>query len=109
MEAHDVATLIISIVNLVAIIIIPILAVVIGQYLQTKAKKREDKLQIFKLLMTTRIGTCYSELLYERNGTIRSLRRTRYRQRQDKQQKSKHPSEILFALWLLLSVIYNFI
>lgn len=39
MEAHDVATLIISIVNLVAIIIIPILAVVIGQYLQTKAKK----------------------------------------------------------------------
>lgn len=55
MEAHDVATLIISIVNLVAIIIVPILAVVIGQYLQTKAKKREDKLQIFKLLMTTRI------------------------------------------------------
>lgn len=55
MEAHDVATLIISIVNLVAIIIIPIVAVVIGQYLQTKAKKREDKLQIFKLLMTTRI------------------------------------------------------
>ena len=31
MEAHDVATLIISIVNLVAIIIIPILAVVIRQ------------------------------------------------------------------------------
>lgn len=55
MELHDLVTLIISIANLFAIIIIPILSVVIGQHLQINAKKREDKLQIFKLLMSTRI------------------------------------------------------
>ncbi len=42
-------------INIAAIIIIPIVAVLIGQYLQTRAKKREEKLQIFKTLMTARI------------------------------------------------------
>lgn len=41
--------------NLIAIIVIPIIAVVIGQYLQNKAEKRKDKMQIFKTLMTSRI------------------------------------------------------
>ena len=45
-----------------------------------------------------RVGTCYPELLYERHGAIRSLCRTRYRQRQDQQQKGEHPSEILQPL-----------
>ena len=44
-----------SIVNLIAIIVIPILAVIIGQKLQEKAQKRNDKIQIFKILMTSRI------------------------------------------------------
>lgn len=43
-----------SILNLIAIIVIPILAVMIGQYLQNRAEKRKDKLQIFKTLMTSR-------------------------------------------------------
>lgn len=55
MEAKDWVTLVFSIVNLLAIIIIPIIAVVIGQHLQTKAKKREDKLLIFKILMSSRM------------------------------------------------------
>lgn len=55
MEAKDWVTLVFSIINLLAIIIIPIIAVVIGQRLQIKAKKREDKLQIFKILMTSRM------------------------------------------------------
>lgn len=42
-------------INIAAIIVIPIVAVLIGQYLQNRAKKREDKLQIFKTLMTARI------------------------------------------------------
>ena len=41
--------------NLISIIISPILAVFIGQYLQNRLEKRKDKIQIFKILMTARI------------------------------------------------------
>lgn len=44
-----------SIVNLMAIVVIPIVAVIIGQMLQNRAQKRNDKIQIFKILMTSRI------------------------------------------------------
>ena len=46
---------IMAIFNLVAIVGIPILAVIIGQYLQNRAEKRKDKMQIFRTLMTSRI------------------------------------------------------
>ena len=55
MDTSDWITLCFSIINVLAIIIIPIAAVVVGQKLQTRAKKREDKIQIFKILMTSRI------------------------------------------------------
>ncbi len=42
--------------NLVAIIIAPIAAVLIGQWLQNRAEKRKDKLEIFKTLMIARNG-----------------------------------------------------
>lgn len=48
MECND-------ILNLIAIIIIPIAAVLIGQWLQNRSEKRKDKMQIFKTLMTSRI------------------------------------------------------
>jgi len=41
--------------SLVALIIIPIVAVVIAQWLQNRSEKRKDKMQIFKTLMTSRI------------------------------------------------------
>lgn len=44
-----------SIINLMAIVVIPIVAVIIGQMLQNRAQKRNDKIQIFKILMTSRI------------------------------------------------------
>lgn len=44
-----------DILNLIAIIVIPIAAVLIGQWLQNRAEKRKDKMQIFKVLMTARI------------------------------------------------------
>lgn len=44
-----------DILNLIAIIVIPIVAVLIGQWLQTRSEKRKDKMQIFKALMTARI------------------------------------------------------
>ena len=43
-----------TIINTVAIVIIPIFAVIIGQYLQNRAKYRDDKMQVFKTLMTYR-------------------------------------------------------
>ena len=43
-----------DIINIIAIIISPIVAVIVGQYLQSKSKKREDKLEIFKILMVSR-------------------------------------------------------
>ena len=44
-----------DVLNLLAIIIIPIAAVIIGQRLQDRAEIRKDKMQIFKTLMTSRI------------------------------------------------------
>ena len=44
-----------DILNLIALIVIPILAVIIGQHLQNRAEIRKDKMHIFKVLMTSRI------------------------------------------------------
>lgn len=44
-----------DIINLIALIVIPILAVIVGHMMQTNSDKRKDKLQIFKILMTARI------------------------------------------------------
>ena len=44
----------INIINIIAIIISPIVAVVVGQYLQNQSKKRNEKMEIFKLLMFSR-------------------------------------------------------
>ena len=45
---------VLEILNLIAIIVIPIFAVLIGQYLQIKVSKRNEKIRIFKRLMTYR-------------------------------------------------------
>lgn len=42
--------------NLVAIVMAPIVAVLIGQWLQKRAEKRKDKLELFKTLMIARNG-----------------------------------------------------
>ena len=47
--------IIMAIVNVIAIIAIPLVAVFVGQFLQNKAEKRKDKMQIFQCLMTKRI------------------------------------------------------
>ena len=41
--------------NIIALVIVPILAVVVGQGLQHSAEKRRDKMHVFKTLMTSRI------------------------------------------------------
>ena len=47
--------IIITIINTIAVIAIPVIAVLVGQKLQDRAEKRKDKMQIFKTLMTSRI------------------------------------------------------
>ena len=46
---------IMEVLNIIALILVPILAVIVGQKLQDRAQKRNDKMQIFKILMTSRI------------------------------------------------------
>lgn len=46
--------MVLDIINIIAIIIIPILAVVIGQLLQNKSEKRKDKMAVFRHLMSYR-------------------------------------------------------
>lgn len=53
-----------EILNLIAIIIIPIIAVIIGQWLQTRSEKRKDKMHIFKTLMTSRVYGWTQESVY---------------------------------------------
>ena len=45
-----------DVLNLIAIIIAPIVAVLIGQWLQNRSERRKDKLDIFKSLMIARNG-----------------------------------------------------
>lgn len=42
-------------INISAIILAPIISVIIGQKLLDKSRKRDDKMQIFKILMASRI------------------------------------------------------
>ena len=42
---------IMAIINVIAIIAIPIVAVFVGQHLQNRSQQRKDKLEIFKILM----------------------------------------------------------
>lgn len=44
-----------NVANLIAVFASPIIAVWVGQYLQNRAEKRKDKMQIFQCLMTRRI------------------------------------------------------
>ncbi len=56
-----------TILNLATIIVIPIFAVIVGHPLQNRAKKRDDKIAIFRILMTNRIFTWINEIVYALN------------------------------------------
>ncbi len=56
-----------DILNLIAIVVIPIAAVLIGQWLQNKAEKRKDKKQTLKVLMTSRIYGWTTESVHALN------------------------------------------
>lgn len=50
----DTFQIIMSILNVIAVLVIPVVAVVVGQKLQEKSEKRKDKMKIFQCLMTRR-------------------------------------------------------
>lgn len=43
--------IIMTILNLIAVLLIPVVAVFVGQYLQERAQRRKDKMDIFKTLI----------------------------------------------------------
>ena len=59
--------LIFTIINTIAIIVIPIVAVIIGQWLQRREKQRDDKMNIFKTLMKDRFLGWTNESVYALN------------------------------------------
>ena len=56
-----------TIINTIAIIIIPIVAVIIGQWIQKKQNLRDDKIKIFKTLMKDRFWGWTDESVYALN------------------------------------------
>lgn len=56
-----------DVINIVAILTAPIIALIIGQYLQEKSKKRADKMEIFKTLMTSRVYGWTTQSVYALN------------------------------------------
>lgn len=46
--------IVVTILNLIALFFVPVVAVVVGQWLQGKTEKRKDKMKIFQCLMTHR-------------------------------------------------------
>lgn len=55
MATSDKLMIISIIVNCIAIIVAPIISVQVAQKLQDRSKRRQDKLEIFKTLMTSRV------------------------------------------------------
>lgn len=45
-----------EVMNMIAIIVIPLVAVFLGRHLQDRAEKRNDKMEVFKSVMTFRYG-----------------------------------------------------
>lgn len=56
-----------TIINTIAIILIPIIAVLIGQCLQKREKRRDDKMKIFTILMRDRFLGWTNESVYALN------------------------------------------
>ena len=58
----------ITIINVIAVLVAPVIAVVIAQRLQARSEKRQDKMKIFKTLMTSRIYGWTTESVHALNA-----------------------------------------
>lgn len=66
-----------AIINAIAIIAIPIVAVLVGQTLQDRSQKRKDKMAIFQCLMTHRAtGWAHQDTVNAENQTLPSAQMT---------------------------------
>lgn len=54
-------------INIAAIIFAPVISVIIGQKLQDRAKRRQDKMEIFKALMSSRVYGLTNASVYALN------------------------------------------
>lgn len=57
-----------NIINIIAIVLSPIIAVLITRYLSIRTDKKKDKMEIFKILMATRYNRCTIEYVRALNS-----------------------------------------
>ena len=76
----------VNIINIIAVIIAPIVAVILGQKLQDRHEKRKDKMELFKALMMSRnVWTFESvralnilDIVYSDDSNVRAAWKTYY-------------------------------
>ena len=54
-NAMTIFGIIMTILNIIAVLLIPVVAVFVGQCLQERTQRRKDKMNIFKLFMINRV------------------------------------------------------
>ena len=59
-----------NIINIIAIVLSPIIAVLITRYLSIRTDKKKDKMEIFKILMATRYNRCTIEYVRALNSIL---------------------------------------
>ena len=87
-----------NIINIIAVIAAPIIAVWVGQKLQDRQERRKDKLEIFKTLMMSRMGWTVEsvralnvlDIVFSDDENVRSAWRNYY----DRLCISDNPSEV---------------
>ena len=56
--------IVMTVINTLAVVAIPIVSVAVAHHLQNRAEKRKDKLNVFKALMMSRTGWTVESVLY---------------------------------------------
>ncbi|MDN0062512.1 hypothetical protein QVN96_14090 [Mediterraneibacter glycyrrhizinilyticus] len=104
-----------DIINIVALIVVPIVAVLIGQHLQNRAQKRKDKMEIFKTLMIARNGWTVEsvralnviDIIFVNDKKVRNAWRDLYDKYRVENPDNAHLEKIRQAQYKLIEEIVN--
>lgn len=104
-----------DIINIVALIVVPIVAVLIGQHLQNRAQKRKDKMEIFKTLMIARNGWTVEsvralnviDIIFVNDKKVRNAWRDLYDKYRVENPDNAHLEKIRQAQYKLIEEIAN--
>ena len=101
--------------NLAAILLSPVIAVWIGQILQARAKKLDEKMHIFKVLMTSRGAATFEsviacntiDIVFSDDTAVRTCWKEYYEKLQTEEPSEVELQKILNARHKLLEAIAN--